>query len=406
MRLLFLTPYLPGPPLFGGARRIHGLMSQLAGSHEVSLLSLVLASEDQGAGIAKAQTYCQRVEVVADDWHRMQGKAKRVFQLASLLSPWSWEKVLYLRPALQRTLDAHLRRYEYDAVVCEFAFMAYFRFPRGSRRPRLVLDEHNVEYDLLRRTAEATAIGRRVFQELNWRKLKREEVALWRRFDACALTSARDRTLVQQEAPDLPTAVVPNGVDIEEFAPAADTAVARNTLLFFGAINYYPNTDGALYFAREMLPSLLAHDPSIQLRIVGPVGDGPVTDLRSQSVQVLGFVDDVKAEIAKAAVVVVPLRIGGGTRLKILEAMAMGKAVVSTSLGAEGLDVEHDKDILIADTPADFVRQVQTALASPELRRRLGREARKTAEERYSWPSCAAKMEALLLSVISEKSTP
>jgi glycosyltransferase involved in cell wall biosynthesis len=376
-------------------------MSELAKTHEVSIVSLVLASEDQTARIAKAKTYCQRVEVVADEWHRMQGRAKRVFQLASLLSPWSWEKVLYLRPAFQRALDLHLRQHDYDAVVCEFVFMANFRFPRASaqRRPRLVLDEHNVEYDLLRRTAEATATGRRVFQELNWRKLKREEVGIWRQFDACAVTSARDEEIVRCEAPSLRTAVVPNGVDIDEFVPVSDTKVEAKTLLFFGAINYFPNTDGALYFAREMLPSLRAQDPSIQLRIVGPVGEGPVMDLRSQGVQVLGFVDDVKTEIEKATVVIVPLRIGGGTRLKILEAMAMGKTIVSTSLGAEGLEVEHGKDILIADTPEEFVQQVSVALNSPELRERLGKEARKSAVALYSWPSAAKKMESLLLSL-------
>jgi glycosyltransferase involved in cell wall biosynthesis len=121
-----------------------------------------------------------------------------------------------------------------------------------------------------------------------------------------------------------------------------------------------------------------------------------VTDLRADGIEVMGFVDDVKAEIARAAVVVVPLRIGGGTRLKILEAMAMGKAIVSTRLGAEGIDVEHEKDILLADTPAEFARQVRRVLEDPALRSRLGSAARETAVAHYSWRSAAAKLAALL----------
>lgn len=410
MKLLFVTPYLPGPPLFGGARRIHGLASQLAKSHEVSIFALVDAAADQSEGVADARTYCRRVETVVDGWHRVTGRPKRFWQLGSLLSTWSWERWLYLRPEFQRALDHHLQLYEYDVVVCEFAFMAGYRFlphARTGRRARLVLDEHNVEYDLLRRTAETTDSGRRAFHELNWRKLKREEIAIWKSFDGCALASVRDEQLVTQEVPSLRTAVVPNGVDIHGFTPQPAELIEPNTLLFFGAINYYPNTDGALFFSSQILPLLRALRPDVRFRIVGPVEPGPVMDLQNDGVEVAGFVDDVKAEIAKASVVIVPLRIGGGTRLKILEAMAMGKAIISTRLGAEGIDVEHEKDILLADTPEEFAQQVARALADPELCARLGAAARETAVARYSWRASAEKMATLLEAVLQdERATP
>lgn len=399
MRLLFLTPYLPGPPLFGGARRIRGLMSELSRSHEVSLLALVDASADQGPAVAAASRYCASVATVEGHWHEVTGKPKRLLQLGSLAAPWSWEKLLYLRPAFQRALDRELQQHPYDAVVCEFVFMAHYRFSQGEPRPRLILDEHNIEYDLVRRTAQAASGTRRVFQELNWRKLRREETALWRSFDACTLTSARDETLVRRAVPEARTRVVPNGVDVEDFVPP-EGEPEPNTVLFFGAINYYPNADGALYCAREILPRLREADPTIRLRIVGPVDDGPVTDLRADGVEVVGFVEDVKHEIARATAVIVPLRIGGGTRLKILEAMAMGKAVISTSLGAEGLDVEHTKDILLADDPDTFAREVLSVLQTPALRARLGVAARHTAVARYSWRAAADKMESILRDVV------
>jgi glycosyltransferase involved in cell wall biosynthesis len=168
-------------------------------------------------------------------------------------------------------------------------------------------------------------------------------------------------------------------------------------ILFFGAINYYPNTDAALDFAERVMPLLRARYPQVQLRIVGPVGKGPVQDLHSDQIQVVGFVDDVHAEIARASVVIAPLRIGGGTRLKILEAMAMGKPVVATHIGAEGIDVRHDHDILLADSPEEQAHAIGRLLESEELRTRLGRAARETVVASYSWRASARKLEEFLL---------
>jgi glycosyltransferase involved in cell wall biosynthesis len=260
-------------------------------------------------------------------------------------------------------------------------------------KPCLVLDEHNVEYDILRRTVESAGFGRKVFNAINWRKLRREEMAAWSRFDGCTVTSVRDEEIIRFESPYARTAVVPNGVDTEGFTPRAGAKVEPLTMLFFGAIHYYPNADGALYFAAKILPLLRLRYPSVRFRIVGPVEPGPVMDLKKQGIEVLGFVDDVKAEIERATVVVVPLRIGGGTRLKILEAMSMGRPVVSTKIGAEGLELEHDEDILLADSVEDFAHQVGRVFDEPGLSARLGVAARKKAADQYSWKASGEKMQ-------------
>jgi glycosyltransferase involved in cell wall biosynthesis len=342
MKLLFLTPYLPGPPIFGGQRRIHGLMTRLAASHEVSCLALTDGYDDHDASLADTKRYCRHVVAVPETRHRVTGPKKRLLQLRSVVSTQSWERFLYRSPAFQRALDAHLAQHQYDAIVCEFIYMAYYRLKLDGhgKQTRLVIDEHNVEYDLLRRTADATRFDRKFFHSVNWRKLKHEEVGVWKRFDGCTLTSRRDEEIVNAEAPSVRTAVVPNGVEVDTFKPRPDP-IEPMTLLFFGAMNYYPNTDGAVFFAREVFPLLAERYPKLRLRIVGPVGEGPVMDLKSERVEVVGFVTDVMSEIARAAVVVAPLRIGGGTRLKILEAMSMAKAIVSTRIGAEGIDVRH-----------------------------------------------------------------
>lgn len=398
MRVLFLTPYLPGPPNFGGQRRIHGLMSQLGRHHELSVVALVDAHVDHTAGIEDTQTYCRHVVTVPARLHRVGGRAKRILQLGSLLTPNSWEHAQYRRAAFQRALDRHLSRNEYDVVACEFSFMASYRFAlrgargRGARRPKLVVDEHNIEYDILKRTAGASGLVRKVFHAINWRKLEREERRVWQSFDGCTLTSERDARIVRGEVPALRTAVIPNGVDVELFRPREESQVVPKTLLFFGAINYYPNTDGALFFVREVFPTLRARYPDVRLRIVGHMPPSLVPELARDGVDVVGFVDDVLAEIARAAIIVVPLRIGGGTRLKIVEAMSMAKPIVSTRLGAEGIEVEHDRELLLGDTPAELCRQIGRILDDPIFGKRLGHAARRTAEEKYSWERAAKNL--------------
>jgi polysaccharide biosynthesis protein PslH len=397
MKLLFLVPYLPSPPKYGGQRRIHGLVTRLARTHQVSVIGLTYPPETGATAIPATSEYCEHVVALPETWHRVDGHEKRVRQLRTLLSPGSWEAHLYRRPALQKALDEHLAQHAYDAIIVEFAFMAQYTFNTGRHpRPLLILDEHNIEYDLLRRTASSTGFARKLFHAVNWRKLRIEEARTWRAYDGVAVTSVRDERLLHDDLPTARTAVVPNGVDIEGFCPRPDVAPAPRTLLFFGAMNYYPNTDAALFFANSVMPLVRLKYPDARLRIVGDAGGTPVRDLTEHGVEVVGFVDDVREEIARAAVVVAPLRIGGGTRLKILEAMSMAKPIVATNIGAEGIDVAHGRDILLADEPDDLAAAVSRLFDDPQLAARMGAQARDTAVGFYSWEASAAKLEQLI----------
>ena len=393
MKILFLCPYLPGPPVFGGQRRIHGLMTALAKEHQISLVALVDPDKDNSAGLRDAREYCQNIVTAEDALHRVSGRKKRVLQLRSLVSRHSWEQKLHQRPAVQRALDTHLSQHRYDVINCEFVFMGGYRFdPKVLENTRLTLDEHNVEYDILERTASATRFDRKLYNEVNRRKLKREELAAWARFDGISFTSERDRDIATRGVPTARTAVVPNGVDVETFRPLAEDRVRANTILFFGAINYVPNNDAVSFFLREVFPQLSARRPELRVRIVGPGAPKEILALANDRVDVLGFVDDLRKEIASAAVVIAPLRIGGGTRLKILEGMAVGRPIVSTRIGAEGIDVKHERDILIADSPHELGAAIERVIDEPELAFRLGEAARQTAERHYSWRAAAQKL--------------
>jgi glycosyltransferase involved in cell wall biosynthesis len=393
VKVLFITPYLPTPPRFGGQRRLHGLMTELARRHHVSALSFIESDDEEAESLRATREYCRGVVTVPNRILNPGRVGKRLRQIGSLLTLRSYEYHISRKGAMQAALDRLLSNETFDVVQVEFSQMAVYDIPATGGRPRLCLDEHNIEYDVLRRTADAdVGVVRRAYNAVNWRKLRGEEVRAWRRFDGCAVTSARDERLLARDAPEVRTAVVPNGVDVESFSPMASIASEPDTVLFFGAINYYPNTDGLLFFLRAAWPVLKGLRPAARLRVVGPGSPPVIAKWPDPSVEVVGYVDDIRKEIARAAAVIVPLRIGGGTRLKVLEAMALGKAVVSTTLGAEGIDAQHERDILLADDGAEFARQVAIVLADPRLAQRLGEGARNLVAQRYSWRSSVDRL--------------
>jgi len=392
VKILFVTPYLPSPPTFGGQMRLHGLMRDLGREHEVSVVSLVDPREDVRDATRATAAYCQRVTTVPN---RRQGRAsvlKRLLQLGTMLSTKSYERVAYYEPGMQGAVDRALAGEAFDVVQFECCQMAVYARPGEARGPLLCLDEHNVEYDVVRRTAEAE-VGpmRRAYSAVNWRKLKREERSAWRAFEGSVLTSPRDEQMLREDEPGARTAVVPNGVDVEAFAPGS-LPKDGDSVLFFGALNYYPNVDALQFFLREIWPLVREAEPGARLSIVGHKAPPWVVSWPDPTVEVVGFVPDIRPHIARAKVVVAPLRIGGGTRLKVLEAMSLATVVVSTTVGAEGLDVRDGENILIADEARPFAAAVARALADPALGRRLGEAARKVVVDHYSWHASTRRL--------------
>jgi glycosyltransferase involved in cell wall biosynthesis len=393
MKILFVTPFLPSPPRFGGQRRLDGLMRSLAANHELSVLSFNASDEFAELSLEATRSYCREV-ITFPDMEFRDPRQKRLLQARSLLSRHSFEHLLLARrrefaARLQQLVDSGA----FDIVQVEFAQMAAFRFERRrDRRYRTLLDEHNIEFDIVKRTAEAEgSAARRVYSSIDWRKLKREEQSAWRWFDGVTVTSERDAGLLAQLEPATRVSVIPNGVDVQQFSPAPPTT-DPDSLLFFGALNYHPNNEAVRYFVADIFPLILAKRPSTKLWLVGPAPEN-ITALRGPSIEVTGYVDAVEPYIDRASAVVVPLRLGGGTRLKIVEAMAKSKAIVSTRVGAEGIDIVHDQHALLADDPRAFADHVEQVLSDGALAKRLGQAARGLAESSYSWPALVARLE-------------
>jgi len=407
LAILCVSPLPPSPPRFGAQARMHGLMTHLARHHDITAISLIDDGFDAEECRRAMREYCREVVLIPNPKGR-RGAAKRMLQLLSLASSRSFERLLHSVAALQPALDRVLLRKRFDVVNLEFPYLAHSRLrqsPPGTSPPPVVLDAHEIAYDLARQMARSNAsLGRRIYGELNWRKLRSEERAAFRTTDGVYACGAADEARILADVPSARTAVIPNAADVEYYQPRpSDPPSDGRTILFFGLLSTAPNVDGVRFFIREIWPRIAAQRPDARCKIIGARPHRSVLELAAPRVEVVGFVDDLRPYLASAAALVVSLRLGGGTRLKIVEGMAMGKPIVSTALGAEGIEATPERDILIADEPASFAASVIRLLDDPALRARLGQSARQLAVQRYSWSAAASRLEGFFGQIIATR---
>ncbi|MGB9614357.1 MAG: glycosyltransferase family 4 protein [Fervidobacterium sp.] len=269
-----------------------------------------------------------------------------------------------------------------------------------------ILNHHNLESQLMkRRSTIEKNILKKLYYKMEARKLKRYERTHAKRFDINFTVSEDDKKLLQKLIPRCKIVVIPNGVDTEYFR-RGDSEPSPKSLVFIGGMNWYPNRDAVLYFSREIWPFLKREVPDISLTVVGAQPPKELLELaeKDSRITVMGFVDDVRPYFANAEVYICPMRDGGGTRLKILDTLSMSTALVSTTMGCEGIEVTPGRNVLIADTPSEFVNQIKKVFQDPELRKRLGREGRKLVEEKYSWEIIGKKLRGVYAELCPQKS--
>jgi glycosyltransferase involved in cell wall biosynthesis len=408
LSILFVSQTPASPPRFGAQARVHGLMTQLARRHDLTAVTLVDDEFDVEECRRAIQAYCREVVLVSNPCVR-RGLAKRLLQLQSLASTRSFERLQVMVPAMQRALDRTLRATRFDIVNLEFTFLGdcdLRQAPPGERLPPLVVDSHNIDYDLARQYARAgNSLTRRLYAEANWRKLRREELGTYRNADGVYLCSAADERHLLDQLPGVRTAVIPNAADVEYFHPRPpDPPPDGRTVVYFGLLSYVPNVDGVIHFVKDIWPRIAEAHPEARCKIIGGRPPQSLLALAGPRVELTGFVSDLRPHLAAAAAVVVPLRLGGGTRLKIVEAMAMGKAIVSTTLGAEGIEAVPGRDLLVEDEPAAFADAVNRLLAEPGLAACIGQRARQLAVERYAWSGAARALESFYRRILEARS--
>ena len=399
MRILWVKAGKLLPVDTGGKIRSYNLLRQLAARHETVLLSYYGGPRDQAyeREIEKHLPGAETVHTGAPDGGAL---AQGLHYAARLFSPAPYAVTKFTSPGVKGLVARWLSERRFDVAVCDF-LSASRNFPRALATPS-VLFQHNVESALWQRQArhEPNPVKRAVFK-LEAAKMLRYERATVRSFHHVIAVSEHDRRLMSEMTDAARISVTPTGVDLGQYAAAAGAEPAGPLVVFLGSMDWEANVDGVDYFCRDIWPRVLARVPGAKFRVVGRNPHARVLKLASDSVEVTGTVPSVVEHLKEAAVFVVPLRVGGGTRLKIYEAMAAGKAVVSTSIGAEGLDVLHGRDILLADDAAGFADEVVSLLEDADRRRRFERAASELAAQ-FDWKAVARGFEETLARVAEE----
>ena len=385
LKILVIDEYFPYPPDSGKPIRTWNLLKRLSAKHEVTLLCYGNGHDAQSCN---SKIRAEFVEPLKSH----TGLALYARLAANTFSTFPYSVSKHYAVRLLQRMRKLIETNDFDLVQCEWT--PYARYLDSFSNFSTIIATHNVESQIwFRRSANSGTFLARLFYRMQAKKMAVFERRVLRSASWVTAVSNEDAEKIRQWGVEN-LSVVDNGVDLDYYRPGRSLE-QDNEMLFLASLDWEPNIDGLNHFVTEILPLITLKQPNAILTIAGR---RPIPELRKRmeaipNVHFVGEVPDVRPLLERAAVVVVPLRVGGGSRLKILEAMAMAKAVVSTSVGAEGLSVRDDEQLVIANVPAEFADAVTGLIASPEKRGRLGDAGRRLVEDQYGWDSCAEKLE-------------
>jgi len=384
LKILWLKTELLHPVDKGGRIRTYNMLRELKRDHEITYLAL-----DDGAASTKerelAAEYCHELICVP---HKTTPKFSPAFYLelvTNLASRLPYFMKKYESCAMHREIERLVKDKAFDVMVCDF-LQPSVNVPAGTS-VTTVLFQHNVEAMIWKRHYEVQSNPlKRLYLYHQWRKTWSYERSACRRFDLVVAVSVPDEEQMRNEYGLERTAAVPTGVDINYFSPSGIPS-AKYNVVFTGSMDWLPNEDAMQYFIREIMPLVRKDIPELTLTVVGRNPYASLVELskRDKSIVVTGRVDDVRPYIEQASVYIVPIRIGGGTRLKIYEAMAMEKPVLSTTVGAEGLPVRNNQEVVLADSAEEFAAALTTLLRDEKAAQELGARGAKVVREKFGW---------------------
>ena len=398
-RVLWLSHFVPYPPKGGCFQRSYNLIKRVAAVHDVHLIAVKHKSgthpEDE---IREARTellrHCKSVQIL--DISASTTAPKLAMRGLGSVLTWSPLTVTIYRSAeLRAQIRALVQREKIEAAHFDAISLADYLEDVGD--VPTVMTHHGAESFMIRRRIDNEKnFGRKMFFWLEWHMLRRYEARMCPRFSMNVVMSKLDQEILEQIAPRAKFTVVSNGVDIDYFAPASG-ARRPQSIVFAGRLDQYSNRHGMLRFMNEAWPAIRRVHPDA---VIDVIGSNPPKEIEAlakvdANVRVHGFVPDVRPFFANAAVAICPIWDGGGTRIKVLDGLAQGMPLVATSIGAEGIDVVPERDLLIADTPEQFAAQISRLFTESGLRQKLETNGRHLAETVYSWDSIARRLAAL-----------
>ena len=400
MRVLYFAPRIAWPIISGAHLRDFYFAKYLAGKAELTYAGLVTDDAEKQAEVLREQLG-SRVQVIA---LRRDAAYRRTNIVRGIIGPTPLNVLNFTSPRVLAEVEAIFREQKFDTVQVEsMHLIAYARRIRQlAPQTRLILDWHNIESEILSRYAENESNPlRRVYAERTSTLSRGVENELLRLCDAHTVCSEREREVLHARVREARIEVVGNGVDCDFFAANSASAGERCDVLFMGRMDYHANVDAALFFVDKVWPLIQARRPELRLVIVGAQPAKPILALRNRGITVTGTVDDVRPYYQSALTSVVPLRVGGGTRLKVLEAMAAGTPVISTTLGAEGLAITPGKDILIADSPEAIAEAVVSLQGGSPQWSEISANGRRLVRTRYDWSVVGEILWRLLTELVS-----
>jgi len=400
MKILWVKAGGLVPPDTGGKIRSYHILRELAREHSITFFSFYGAHPNDSH--SQLEEVFERVVTIPLDLPEPKSFRELCDYSLRLLTREPYNISKYCRPNVRHELRQLLNQESFDAIVCDFVIAAG-AIPWEVPTPK-ILFTHNVESVIWQRHYQVARNP--LWRALSWREWRTMQAAERRYLQAAehVLTvSEDDRRHFAEFVDAAKLSVIPTGADTEFFSPTGELETP-NRLVFTGSMDWLPNEDGVIYFMKEILPLMRQEIPELSLTVVGRNPSLRLKELAAStaSAYLTGWVEDIRPYLSQAAVCVVPLRIGGGTRLKIFEAMSMGKAIVSTTIGAEGLPVRPGEHLLIADEPAHFAKSTLALLHDPGRRRSMGLTARELVVKNYSWKMVAKQFADILAEVVAK----
>lgn len=396
MNILWISHLLPYPPQGGVMQRSYNLIKEVAEENGVYLLAFnqkrwLPNNEKVEKAVKEFMLFCSKVEVFELPSDKSIS-AWYLLVLKSLFSKQPYTVNWTISKKMEKKIKEYFRKYRIDLIHCDTIGLAeYIKDLRGITK---VINHHNIESQMmLRRAKKENNLLKKLYFYIEGIKIRRYEKKMCPLFNINVVVSDLDKERLQSFLPGLETEVVSNGVDIDYFQPQKINSFPHD-IIFSASMDWYPNEDAVMYFLKDIWPSVKKKYPDATFTIVGrnPSNQIKILTNDDSSLNLTGYVDDVRPFIDKAGVYVCPIRDGGGTKLKLLDAMAMGKAIVTTSLGAEGLEVKDEKHVLISDNATHFASQIFRLFETPGLKEHLGKNARQLVIDKYSWEIIGRKL--------------
>lgn len=404
-KILILSPIFPLPLKSGGQVRIFNIIKHLSNSFDISLLCLIGGEEEEY--VPMILQFCRTVEttqgkIYENNFDKMVSffKPSQLPRTMKRFNKWirgmPFQICRFYHSEMSEKLERMITRDKYDIVYAVYSQMAPYLTQAKilDRNIKTVLEDIDLSFvTKYREYANKKGLAK-VWASLEYKRTKDYVTRIWPSYDKVIVMSDVDKEKLLTINAGMNISVVPNGVDTEYFQSAGYRKSNNNKLAFLGGSLHYPNVDALMYFLKEIYPQVNQEIADISLTVIGEFTENSILNLNN-SVHFTGYVDDIRPYLNECTLLIVPLRIGGGTRLKILEAMSLGIPVVSTSIGCEGIDAEKDKDIIIADSAQDFAESIKAVLKDESLRFSLSRNGRRLIKQKYNWENIVFRLEKI-----------